>query len=321
MLIKDGAEPTGKEADSGFSSANSGGSSTKGHDRQDVDAGCCCDSGASRRSCAEAGLACDDSLKLTYEFFYRQDNEGDTRLHAVISLGLLEATCWLIDMAPHPCLLDIRNDDGLTALHLAVMAGEALIVRRLVLSGADKQLRTTAGNTALHLACLRGDIRCAKALTDQPFIDEERRLLANRCRSARAVVDNGELELRNYNGETCLHVAASQGHSELVRHLLHLGANVGAREGLRGLTALHLAIERSHFDVVRLLVIERPFCIDTVTYAGLTTHQIANSSDRRLADNLALLQRSYNAAGNLEDMDVEKELAAFAGMRVRCLAT
>lgn len=48
-----------------------------------------------------------------------------------------EACQAVIAMAPHPCLLDIRNDDARAPLHYAIIYRQPDIVRMLLVAGAD----------------------------------------------------------------------------------------------------------------------------------------------------------------------------------------
>lgn len=70
----------------------------------------------------------------------------------------------LIAISPHPCLLDIRNDKCLTALHIAIYLGIVSVVRRLVISGANINAKTRERRTALHIAVENGDLECMLAL-------------------------------------------------------------------------------------------------------------------------------------------------------------
>lgn len=220
-----------------------------------------------------------------WQLYYAQDDDGDTQLHIAIVQGFLEAAFSLIRMAPHPCLLNILNDEWQSPLHLAVLTRQPRIVRRLILAGANPSLRNFRGNTALHLACATGDLGCAKALTD-PLSPVERNYLLP-GKKIPALPQN--LEQRNYDGEMCLHIAASGGHVELVRLLLRLGADLEAREALSGKTALHLAVERGCRSVVAFLLQECRPCLDTPTYAGITAYQIALCFDGQLARELVRL--------------------------------
>lgn len=218
----------------------------------------------------------------TWQLYYAQDDDGDTQLHIAIMQGYVEAALILIRIAPHPCLLNIYNDNWQSPLHLAVLTNQSLIVRRLILAGADPSLRNFRGNTALHLACVSGDLACAKALTDPLSPMERNKLMPGQ--TVPALPQN--LEQRNYNGEMCLHLAAVNGHVNLVRLLLRLGADLEAREALAGKTALHLAMERECRPVVNFLLQECKPCLDTQTYSGLTAYQLALCIDSQLAREL-----------------------------------
>lgn len=123
---------------------------------------------------------------------------SNRQLHIAIIQGFLEAAAFsLIRMAPHPCLLDIVNDDGEAPLHLAVLTKQHRIARRLVVGGANPGLRDRRGNTALHIACATGDLCAARALTD-PLATIERNYLGPHKRIPALPQD---LEQRNYRGK------------------------------------------------------------------------------------------------------------------------
>ncbi|XP_012057306.1 PREDICTED: LOW QUALITY PROTEIN: NF-kappa-B inhibitor cactus-like [Atta cephalotes] len=245
----------------------------------------------------------------TWQLYYTQDDDGDTQLHIAIMQGYVEAALILIRLAPHPYLLNIYNDDWQSSLHLAVLTNQSLIVRRLILASADPSLRNFHGNTALHLACMNGDLACAKALTDPLSPMERNNLIPGQI--VPALPQN--LEQRNYSDtnyfnrassagldretpakspttmshrEMCLHLAATNGHVNLVRLLLRLGADLEAREALAGKTALHLAMERKCRSVVNFLLQECKPCLDTQMYSGLTAYQLALCIDSQLAREL-----------------------------------
>lgn len=103
-----------------------------------------------------------------------------------------------------------------------------------------------------------------------------------------------------------MHVAAAKGHVDLVRHLLRLGADLEAREGLGGRTALHLAIEHRRRELVQYLVHEARPKFDTRTYAGLTAYHVAYYSDPQLAKELARLGATPSTPPDLQS-DSESE--------------
>lgn len=91
------------------------------------------------------------------------------------------------------------------------------------------------------------------------------------------------------SGQTCLHIAASSDQVELVRLLVHRGADLNTREGLAGRTALHLAMQYRCRSVIAFLLQECRFSLDTKTYRGETAYQLALHVDRQLARELVRL--------------------------------
>ncbi|XP_054723181.1 serine/threonine-protein phosphatase 6 regulatory ankyrin repeat subunit A-like [Uloborus diversus] len=98
-------------------------------------------------------------------------------------------------------LVDVRDNYGMTALHLAAQRGFTEIVELLLAAGTDPLLQTKEGRTALHLAidCYREDI--AEILCG---------------------AEEGN-HLQDQNGRTALHYAASEKSKRTVRNLLFNG--------------------------------------------------------------------------------------------------
>lgn len=70
----------------------------------------------------------------------------------------------IINLAPHPDYLDMRNHLYQTPLILAALTGQSTIAHRLILAGATIDKRDKSGSTPLHLACEKGDIDMANTL-------------------------------------------------------------------------------------------------------------------------------------------------------------
>lgn len=48
--------------------------------------------------------------------------------------------------------VNVQDKEGFTPLHLAVISGNSLIVKRLILYGADNKLKDLQGHDAYHTA-------------------------------------------------------------------------------------------------------------------------------------------------------------------------
>jgi ankyrin repeat protein len=64
----------------------------------------------------------------------------------------------------------------------------------------------------------------------------------------------GSVDPLNNKSETPLHLAAEEGHIEVVRYLIEKGADVAAKADRSELPPLHQAARHNHVDVVRYLL-------------------------------------------------------------------
>ncbi|XP_044732013.1 NF-kappa-B inhibitor cactus isoform X2 [Chrysoperla carnea] len=219
------------------------------------------------------------SKSPSWEYYFHQDEDGDTPLHIGIIHGFTEAVHSLVRLAPYPQLLDVRNDTCQSPLHLAVLTGQSVIVRLLVVAGAKQSVRDRYGETALHLACQKGDLYCVRALTAPINVDEVKRLA---LQYKNVIHEPINYEQWNYEGETCIHVAAMQGHTEILRHLVWLKADVNAREGKAGYTALHYAVARKDKTMLEYLLNEcEDLNLETECYSRRTAYEITRDPEVR----------------------------------------
>ncbi|XP_017013955.2 NF-kappa-B inhibitor cactus [Drosophila takahashii] len=263
------------------------------------------------------------NIMNAWEQFYQQNDDGDTPLHLACISGSVDVVAALIRMAPHPCLLNIQNDVAQTPLHLAALTAQPNIMRILLLAGAEPTVRDRHGNTALHLSCIAGEKQCVRALTEKfgaTEIHEAHRQYGHRSNDkavsslsyARLPAD---LEIRNYDGERCVHLAAEAGHIDILRILVSHGADINAREGKSGRTPLHIAIEGCNEDLANFLLDEcEKLNLETATFAGLTAYQFAcimnksrmqNILEKRGAETVTPPDSDYDSS-DIEDLDDTK---------------
>ncbi|XP_047232530.1 ankyrin-3-like isoform X25 [Girardinichthys multiradiatus] len=162
--------------------------------------------------------------------------------------------------------INICNQNGLNALHLASKEGHVEVVAELIKQGANVDAATKKGNTALHIASLAGQTDVVKEL----------------------VTNGANVNAQSQNGFTPLYMAAQENHLEVVHFLLDNGSSQSiATED--GFTPLAVALQQGHDQVVSLLLEN-----DTKGKVRLPALHIAARKDDTKAAAL-LLQTDHNA--------------------------
>ncbi|XP_018432171.1 PREDICTED: ankyrin-3 [Nanorana parkeri] len=162
--------------------------------------------------------------------------------------------------------INVCNQNGLNALHLASKEGHVEIVSELIQRGANVDASTKKGNTALHIASLAGQAEVVKVL----------------------VTNGANVNAQSQNGFTPLYMAAQENHLDVVKFLLDNGASQSlATED--GFTPLAVALQQGHDQVVSQLLEN-----DTKGKVRLPALHIAARKDDTKAAAL-LLQNDHNA--------------------------
>ncbi|XP_073421015.1 NF-kappa-B inhibitor epsilon [Dendrobates tinctorius] len=190
--------------------------------------------------------------------------EGDTLLHLSIIHTVPEMSLYFISLAPKE-VLDIQNDLSQSALHLAVYLGQVRVVEALVDKEVNLELQDRRGDTALHLACEKEHLDCAVLLLHGP---RRRQNL---------------LQLQNWKGLSCLHIATMKRNHALISLLIESGADINSQEGNSGKTPLHLAVQMVDRPLLQHLLRHAPK-VDALMYNGCTPlHLAVGSEDAGLA--------------------------------------
>ncbi|KAI1316506.1 Glycerophosphocholine phosphodiesterase [Mortierella claussenii] len=164
------------------------------------------------------------------------------------------------------------DTDGFTPLIYAVSRGQAGALKVLVEEGDIKDVDAVTNAYVSHPALPKIMPSTPKTVLN-PFVGSEVNLhavytytpLSIACRlghveAARLLIRYGaNLDAQDEDGESCLIIAAKNGHVECVKMLIAgtgngSGANLELRERYYGWTALHLAAIENHPEVVKVLL-------------------------------------------------------------------
>ncbi|XP_016428085.1 death-associated protein kinase 1-like [Sinocyclocheilus rhinocerous] len=151
------------------------------------------------------------------------------------------------------CPLDIQDKSGETALHVAARYGNVDVVQYLCSIHANPDLVDREQETPLHCAAWHGYSAVARALCEAG------------C----------DVNARNREGESPLLTASARGFKDIVECLLEHGANLDSADKVRfGRTALHLAASNGGLEVVRHLCVTGANT-EAITNDGKTAEDLA----------------------------------------------
>uniref|UniRef100_A0A1I8HU47 ANK_REP_REGION domain-containing protein n=1 Tax=Macrostomum lignano TaxID=282301 RepID=A0A1I8HU47_9PLAT len=165
-----------------------------------------------------------------------RDARGLRPLHVASYQGHGEAVHLLLNKGSQP---DLPACGGLSPLHLACQAGHYEIVKTLLCSNSDPMLRTEDGRTAFDVACEFGRFSIAQLLLS--------------LKSVSCLLHKDLEDEQRGQAQSCLHLAAKNGHVDVLRLLLgQQGANPN-RMTEHG-TCLHLAAIHGQLEAVKFLL-------------------------------------------------------------------
>ncbi|XP_022129983.2 NF-kappa-B inhibitor cactus [Pieris rapae] len=174
------------------------------------------------------------------------------------------------DLPPIKILFE-QDEDGDTQLHIAAVHGCATSVSTLIKICPEKKLLNIVnryGHTALHLAVLAGQPHITKMLVEA----------------------GASISVRDFNGETPLHIAVQKKYMKTLKLLLEPLKrtpreyfNVLDQKNYNGQTCVHLAASKGYIDEIRLLVSCRA---NINAKEGLAGHTALHIATRRRDEDL-----------------------------------
>lgn len=206
-------------------------------------------------------------MEFIENFFYACLNGDVCRVQKYIDLG--------ID-------LNIKDDYGITAVHLACKSGNKQLLELLLDYGAPINDMTINNETPLHIAVKNG--RCE-------IVD----FLVRR---------NANLNINDIEGNTPLHIACINNDVDMVIMLINNSYNLNEKSKI-GNTALHYACGNASEDIVKILI-ENGINLNEKNLSGKTPIDIAccNGAINIMA---LLIRNGAEVPMNVIDWSIHKE--------------
>uniref|UniRef100_A0A8C4V198 Nuclear factor NF-kappa-B p105 subunit n=1 Tax=Falco tinnunculus TaxID=100819 RepID=A0A8C4V198_FALTI len=133
------------------------------------------------------------------------DRHGNSVLHLAASEGDDKILSLLLKHKKVSPMVDLSNGEGLSAIHMVVMANSMSCLKQLIAAGVNVNAQEQkSGRTALHLAVEQENIPLAGCLL---------------------LEGDADVDSTTYDGTTPLHIAAGRGSTKLAAVLKAAGAN------------------------------------------------------------------------------------------------
>lgn len=203
-----------------------------------------------------------------------RNQDGDTALHVAVKVENVELAWRLLTAGSD---VNAEGNGGATPLHYAARAVNQQMVQLLLEWGAKPDIQDDAGKTALELAKDTSMILLElerQSSDKQSLTTLHRAVEAGDTNLIQLLLDLGvDVEEKTPYGETSLIMAARMGNLRVEKVLLDRNADIGARDNVGG-SALQSAVVNRHLDMV-LLLLDRGANIETKNYAGLPVLHLA----------------------------------------------
>ena len=152
------------------------------------------------------------------------------------------------------------DPDGNMPLHVASVRGRTIVVGMLLDGGAELEARNRDGQTPLYVALMNGRTQLAELMVARGAKIDPDGLLHEVARNGVSdrdvirflVASGGDINNRDENGDTPLHLAVRQGERVVAKHLIDQGADVNS-VNQAGDAPLDLAIRRDDSDIMQIL--------------------------------------------------------------------
>jgi len=209
-----------------------------------------------------------------------RDKSGLSALHLTMMNNKLNIAQVLLDYCAKKgtSLINSKNDQGMTPLHLATLGGTSDLVRLCIQHGAQLDVADECfRNTPLHFACCCNHVDVARILLEA----------------------GADASIADDLGETPLHLAVGRKHVKVVELLLQVVDNpvhLVNKVDRKGWTVLHTAVHKGAVEILRILLNNK---IDATIKDRLGKTALELACQRQRLDAIYILYRYGIGTGRL----------------------
>ena len=208
-------------------------------------------------------------------------------IHRAAARGDLELVSSSLEK--NPKLLDAKDDEGNTLLHVASYNGKKSVVEFLISKNANVNEKNDRGNPSLHLAAIGG------------YTDVIEILLEN----------GADINAQDNWGISAIRLAVIRGNNEVVSMLANKGADVNEQNIEWGGSLLHTACLSKKIDLVEILI-AKGVDVQATNSEGLTPlHLASNHGQNELC--VLLIEKGADVNLNGTGKDTSLHGAAWSG--------
>ena len=172
-----------------------------------------------------------------------ESQESFENLLNAVSNGDTKKVDKILDNVEKGFMIDERDTDGQTLLHLAVMKNPAAKIGKHQLLQRRSNVKNVAAMAKIFLKNKKNIDAQIKAIPS-----------AERCNMIKMLIENGaNVNSKDKNGLTPLHIAVKDNEIDLAKILLHHGADIEAKSKYAH-TPLTLAVEADLIDMTIVLI-------------------------------------------------------------------